>query len=126
MNYEWPLVQSNWTDEANVLSDFILSGKHLTMGANVKEFEKRFAVMHGKKHAIMVNSGSSANLIAVSALVESGRLSRGSYVLVPALGWSTTYFPLIQCQLDPVLIDIHPNTLNIDPVQAENYIQFCI
>lgn len=126
MNYEWPLVQSNWTVEANVLSEFVLSGKQLTMGENVKAFENRFAKMHNKKHAVMVNSGSSANLIAVSALVESGRLSRGSYVLVPALGWSTTYFPLIQCQLDPVLIDIDPDTLNIDPAQAENYIQFCI
>ena len=122
----WSLVQSNWTTETDKLCDFIRSGKQLTMGENVKEFERRFAEYHGKKHAIMVNSGSSANLIGVAALVESGKLSAGSYVMVPALGWSTTYYPLVQWKLDPVMIDIDPETLNIDPKEVEKYIQFCI
>jgi CDP-6-deoxy-D-xylo-4-hexulose-3-dehydrase len=90
----------------------------VTMGAEVRAFEALWAARCGRKHGIMVNSGSSANLLALAALVETGRLSPGDEVLVPAVGWSTTLFPVAQAGLVPVIVDVDPATLNIDPASA--------
>lgn len=92
----------------------------VTMGPRVKKFERDFAKRFGHGHAVMVNSGSSANLLAVAGLaneVTEGRLKPGDEVIVPALCWSTTVWPLIQHQLVPVIVDPDPKTLNIDPAQ---------
>ena len=72
----------------------------------------------------MNNSGSSANLLAVAALsnvVTREGLRPGDEVIVPALSWSTTVWPLIQHQLVPVIVDIDPTTLNMDPNEVERY-----
>jgi CDP-4-dehydro-6-deoxyglucose reductase, E1 len=93
----------------------------VTMGPKVKKFEQEFAGRFGHKHAVMVNSGSSANLLAVAGLandVTANRLQPGDEVIVPALCWSTTVWPLIQHQLVPVIVDPDPRTLNIDVEQA--------
>ena len=66
----------------------------------------------------MVNSGSSANLLLFSALVASGRLQPGDEVLVPAVGWSTTLFPVIQAGLVAVMVDVDPTTLCLCPEAA--------
>jgi CDP-6-deoxy-D-xylo-4-hexulose-3-dehydrase len=89
------------------------SGWH-TMGREVEAFEQEFAAWVGAKHAVMVNSGSSANLLAVEAL----KLPVGSEVLVPALSWSTSVFPLIQRGLVPVFVDSDPDTLAMDLADA--------
>jgi CDP-6-deoxy-D-xylo-4-hexulose-3-dehydrase len=86
------------------------------MGAITREFERRFAAHHNRKHAVMVNSGSSANLLMVAALHYTGRLPRGSRVAVPALSWNTTYSPLQQFDMQQILVDIN-GTLNIDPME---------
>ena len=86
------------------------------MGARVREFEQAFAAKLGAPFAVMVNSGSSANLLAVSALVNPARqrrLKRGDHVAVPAVCWSTSLWPLVQMGLCPVLIDVEPSTLNL-------------
>lgn len=72
-------------------------------------------------HVSMVNSGSSANLLAISALTNPryGRLRPGDEVIVSALSWSTTVWPLVQHGLVPVIVDIDPETLNIDVGKAE-------
>ncbi|HOA80895.1 MAG TPA: aminotransferase class I/II-fold pyridoxal phosphate-dependent enzyme, partial [Defluviitaleaceae bacterium] len=61
------------------------------MGDRVKAFEKAFSEYFGSKYAVMVNSGSSANLILFSALVLSGKINKGDEIIVPAVSWSTTY-----------------------------------
>ena len=97
----------------------VLRSKNVTQGEKVKEFEKAFWP-HG--HAVACNSGSSANLLAISALKANGRLKDGDEVIVSALSWSTTVFPLIQHNLIPVIVDCDPDTLNMDMKQAEKAI----
>lgn len=83
------------------------------MGPEVAAFEREFADYHGMRHGIMVNSGSSANLIMVAAISGLGLIKRGDAVAVPAIAWSTTYAPLIQYGLDLVLMDVD-GTWNAD------------
>lgn len=82
----------------------------LTMGDNVKKFERDIAEFHGREYGVMVNSGSSANLVLFSSLVTTGRLKTGDRVLVPAVSWSTTFFPILQCGLIPVFVDVSFDT----------------
>jgi CDP-6-deoxy-D-xylo-4-hexulose-3-dehydrase len=95
------------------------------MGEKVRGFERVFAGAYGWAHGVMNNSGSSANLLAVAALAnpatEDG-LKPGDEVIVPALSWSTTVWPLIQLGLVPVIVDIDPATLNIAPEAIERAI----
>ena len=98
----------------------IESGK-FTMGAEVKEFETHFADYFGSKFAVMVNSGSSANLLMVSALffTKENALKPGDEVIVPAVSWSTTYYPLYQYGLKLKFVDIDIETLNYDLEQLQ-------
>ena len=103
----------------------VLLSTRVTMGPLVRKFERSFAGMHGFAHAISVNSGSSANLLAVAAIANvatKAGLRPGDEVIVPALSWSTTVWPLIQHNLKPVVVDIDPRTLNIDPGEVERAI----
>lgn len=102
--------------------DALLSG-WLTMGERVFEFERRWASYVGTSDAIAVNSGSSALLVMLSAMIECGHLHRGQEVIVPAVGWSTSLFSVAQAGLHPVLMDVDPETLSLsgeysDPVLA--------
>lgn len=101
----------------------VLDSGMLTMGADVHDFEKAFARWVGVEHAVMVNSGSSANLIASDALIRrtSSRppLTAGDEVLVPGLAWPTTVWPLAQLGLVPVFVDIDLLTLGLDLSSAE-------
>ena len=97
----------------------------VTMGAKSRRFEREFSDLHGFPASVMVNSGSSANLLAIAALsnpVMSDRLQPGDEVIVPALSWSTTVWPLIQHGIVPVIVDIDPVTLNLDPGAVERAI----
>lgn len=93
--------------------DSLLSG-WVTMGKKVSAFERAWADYVGTRHAVMVNSGSSALLVMLTALVETGRLSRGDEVLVPAVSWSTDLFAVAQAGLVPVLVDIDPDSLCVE------------
>lgn len=113
------LSDNTWDEkEINALHEVIDSG-FFSMGAKVKEFELAFAKQFDVKYAIMSNSGSSANLLAIAALVYSKRLNAGDEVIVPAVSWSTTYFPLSQHNLKLKFVDIDLETLNIDINQIE-------
>ena len=92
--------------------DALLSG-WLTMGNRVFEFERRWAEYIGVKESIAVNSGSSALLVMLSAMIECDYLKRGQEVIVPAVGWSTSLFSVAQAGLTPVLVDVDPNTLSL-------------
>ena len=92
--------------------------QNVTMGARVRAFEQKFAGMVGTKHAIMVNSGSSANLLALAVLSSPtlpGALRDGDEIIVPAVTWSTTLAPILQHGCVPVLVDVDPYTLNLQP-----------
>jgi CDP-4-dehydro-6-deoxyglucose reductase, E1 len=103
----YPTAFSCWgPEEADAIERVVLSGK-FTMGEQVAAFEREFADFHGMKHGIMVNSGSSANLLAVAALCakEDEPVLAGDTAIVPALAWSTTYAPLVQHGLKISLAD---------------------
>ena len=112
----WPLSESTWGSEEIAAAVAILSSERVTMGTRVKEFEREFASYLGVKHAVMVNSGSSANLLAVAALTHKAinPLRRGDAAIVPALAWATTYTPLAQHGIRLKVVDINPETLNAD------------
>lgn len=81
----------------------------VSMGKKVKEFENKFASYIGVKHAIMVNSGSSANLLALSILSNPrlpNRIKPNEEIIVPAVGWSTTVYPIVNIQAIPVFVDV--------------------
>lgn len=102
-------------DEVCEALDVLLT-REVTMGKRVREFERRFAEFVGTREAIMVNSGSSANLLALSAIANetvAGGLRPGDEVIVPAVTWSTTVAPILQLGCVPVLVDINEETLNI-------------
>lgn len=97
----------------------------LTMGKKVHRFERLFAEYVGVRHAIMVNSGSSANLLALSILTNHSLerpLKPGDEVITPAVTWATTVFPIINCGLVPVLVDVDLDTLDINPEEIEKAI----
>lgn len=119
MDIQYSLSNDTWDNAELAAIQKILDSKYFTMGEYVAEYEKLFAEKFGARYAVMTNSGSSANLLAISALVYSHRLQKGDEILVTAVSWSTTYFPLTQCGLKVRFVDIDLNTLNVDLEQLE-------
>lgn len=114
---QFKLCDDPWgVEELDAIRRVMDSGMY-TMGENVRAYEEQFARKFGTKYAVMVSSGSTANLLAIAALVYSKRLPRGAEVIVPAVSWSTTYAPLEQYGMKLVFVDIDKDTLNMD-VQA--------
>ncbi len=105
----------------------VLDSGNLTMGNEVKKFEAKMSNYLGVKHFVMVNSGSSANLLMIEALMRPAvtrpRLNPGDSVLVPAIAWPTTIWPLIQLGLNPLFVDVDPNTLALDLEAAQRLIE---
>jgi len=95
----------------------------LTTGRFAHQFEREFARFFGLRHAILVNSGSSANLLALSCLISpklgERRLRPGEEVITVASGFPTTVNPIVQNQLVPVFVDITMPTYNVDATQLE-------
>lgn len=112
----YPLATTTWDDAEYEAIKRVTESGRFTMGPLVRQFEASFAEHFGAGFGVMVNSGSSANLIAVAAAVLDPRfdLSRGDEVLVPAVSWPTTYYPLTQYGLRPRFVDIDLDTLNMD------------
>ena len=102
---------------------FIDGAKTLSFGAESKKFEKAFAAWQGRKEAVFVNSGSSANLALIQALLNLGRLKKGDKVAFSAVTWSTNVMPLIKLGLVPVPMDIELETLNVSSKQVEKAIR---
>ncbi len=93
----------------------LLSGR-LTMSQITKKFEKEFAKYVGSKYALMVNSGSSANLLTFFCLINpkaKSKLKPGDECLIPSLCWSTSLWPIVQSGLIPKFVDVDVNTLNM-------------
>lgn len=123
--YKFPLGQNvHDADDILKMVETLLTGK-FTMGEQVEKFEKMFAEYIGVKYAVMVNSGSSANLLAMAAITNyqcSNKLLPGDEVLVPVVCWSTSVFPIIQNGLTPIFVDVDPTTLNVDLEDLEKKI----
>lgn len=105
----------------------VLDSGNLTMGKEVKNFESKMSKYLGVKHFVMVNSGSSANLLMIEALmrpaISKPKLNPGDSVLVPAIAWPTTIWPLIQLGLNPLFVDVDPKTLALDLLAAQRLIE---
>src|SRR5215510_9995881 len=117
MFYE--LAVSTWGREEFDAIQKVIASNRLTIGPHVAAFEEAFAAYHGRKYAVMVNSGSSANLVSVAALFykKERPLVRGDEVIVPAISWATTYHPLQQYGLKLKIVDVELNSLNMDVSQ---------
>lgn len=113
---KYPLASSTWDEKEIAAIQGVIAKDMYTMGEGVKQFEEDFASYVGANYAVMVNSGSSANLIAVAALffTKNPKLKRGDEVIVPAVSWSTTYYPLAQYGLKLKFVDVDLHTLNFD------------
>ncbi|WP_439591538.1 DegT/DnrJ/EryC1/StrS family aminotransferase [Microbacterium sp.] len=112
----YPLATTTWDDAEYAALQRVIASGRFTNGPLVKQFEAEFAAHFGAGFGVMVNSGSSANLIAIAAAVLDPRidLNRGDEVIVPAVSWPTTYYPLTQYGLRPRFVDIDLDTLNLD------------
>ena len=114
--YKYQLLENGFSKEDISIGRKILNSRQITMASYTRKFEIAFAKKIGAKYALMVNSGSSANLLATFAagnLMRKNSLKRGDEVLVPALCWSTSIWPLVQFGLKLKFIDIDLETLNI-------------
>jgi len=120
----YSLASSTWDEKEFAAIQQVVDSNMFTMGPHVAEYEQDFAKLFGAKYAVMVNSGSTANLLMIAALffTKKPRLKRGDEVIVPAVSWSTTYFPLQQYGLKVKFVDIDRDTLNIDLKKLETAI----
>ena len=119
MRYE--LSSTSWGQEELDAMQRVMRSGRFTMGEQVRRFEEAFAHRFGMKHAVMVNSGSSANLVGVAALFyrSTKPLQRGDEVIVPAISWATTFHPLQQYGLKLRFVDVALETLNMDTSKLE-------
>ena len=114
---KYPLLSNAFSNSDIEEGQKILRSKQITMSTKTKIFEKKFATYIGSKYALMVNSGSSANLLALSLITNPMRkikLNPGDEVIVPIVCWSTSLWPIIQHGLKPVFVDIDLKNLNLD------------
>jgi CDP-6-deoxy-D-xylo-4-hexulose-3-dehydrase len=114
----YSLASSTWNEKEYSAIQRVIESDMFSMGKEVAQYEKDFAEFFGSKYALMVSSGSTANLLMIASLFftknKSLKLKRGDEIIVPAVSWSTTYFPLQQYGLKVKFVDIDRNTLNMD------------
>ena len=111
----WPLMKNCITeDDKRAMIDFISSTDRFTNGPRVREFEKTWSEWLGCKYSLFVSSGSTANLLLISAIKEKHNLKRGDKVLVPAMTWVTNISPIMQLGLEPVFCDVDLDNFGFD------------
>ena len=111
----WPLMKDCITQEdKDALVDFIKTSNRYTNGPKVKEFEKEWSEWLGVEHSLFVSSGSTANTLLLSAIVEKYNLKKGDKVIVPAMTWVTNVAPVIQLGLEPIFCDVESDTFSFD------------
>lgn len=117
---DWVQYAGSYFDEKEYVSAIgSLLNEWLVLGEDAMKFENKFPPLLGKKHGIVVNSGSSANLIMVLTAKKYFKWADGTKVIVPAAGFPTTVNPIIQSNLTPVFVDIELDTLNLNLDQVE-------
>ena len=100
-------------DEFLAFSKALLEG-NITLGKYNNAYENLAKQIFQSDFCVSSNSGSSANLLAISSLLQSRKLKRGDKIIVPSLAWSTTIFPIVQYGLVPVYVDMCPHTFNLN------------
>ena len=113
----YPLAYSTWGKEELEAIQRVCDSDMYTMGKHVKQFENEFADVFGSENAVMVNSGSSANLLMLSLLKWKYKLTGD--IIVPVVGWATTYFPISQNGFKINFVDVDKDTWNIDVDKIE-------
>jgi len=119
----YTLASNTWDENEYAAIQRVIDSNMFTMGKEVAQYEKNFATFFGSKYALMVSSGSAANLLMIAALFftknQKLKLRRGDEIIVPAVSWSTTFFPLQQYGLKVKFVDIDRETLNMDLSKLE-------
>jgi CDP-6-deoxy-D-xylo-4-hexulose-3-dehydrase len=116
-NYKYPLLSDAFSNADISAAKKVLVSRQITMSKITSDFEKKFAQYLGVRFALMVNSGSSANLLALSLICNPQRKKRllpGDEVIIPAICWSTSLWPIVQHGLVPVFVDVDKNNFNVD------------
>lgn len=113
----------NESDTKDKLINFIREAEMLSFGPQCVEFEKNFSKWQGRKYCAFVNSGSSANLAIIQALLNLSRIKKGDKIGISALTWSTNVMPLIQLGLKVIPIDVELDTLNISSDQFKKALE---
>lgn len=118
---EYKLATSTWDTKEFEAINKVIDSNIFSMSKFVEQYELEFASHFGSKYAVMTSSGSTANLIMTAALFfrKENKLKRGDEIIVPAVSWSTTYFPLQQYGLKVKFVDIDLETLNYDLVALQ-------
>ena len=115
--YFYPLIENPYRKSDINEAYKVLKSKRLTIGPVTDKFQNTFTKKLGSKFSLMVNSGSSANLLALQCLINpyrKKRLKAGDEVLIPSLCWSTSLWPIIKSGLKPKFVDIDLDSLNIN------------
>ena len=123
LDLRFPLLEDGFTDEDIYQALEVLLSKNITMSKITRKFEQRFADYVGAKYAVMVNSGSSANLLAAFALTnpyKKNNLKFGDKFMIPAICWSTSLWPFVQSGLKPIFIDVSKEDFCIDVSKIKN------
>jgi CDP-4-dehydro-6-deoxyglucose reductase, E1 len=110
------LIKTTYYNEKQTTEDlihFLKNAKQLSFGPECEKFEKKFAKYQGSKHCVFLNSGSSANLAILQALLNMGQIKKGDLIGFSALTWSTNSMPIIQLGFNAVPIDVELDTLNV-------------
>ncbi len=119
MEIKIPLVKDTINQEdTKALSDWLLTNPRLTKGPLTEEFEKEWSKWLGTKYSVFCNSGSSANLLMLYALIAGNKL-KNKKVVVPSLAWATDLAPVMQLGLEPVICDINTNSLSVNIYELE-------
>ncbi len=124
-NYFYPLVENPYRYKDLKKAKKILDSGKLTSGPVTEKFQNSFSKVMNTKYSLMVNSGSSANLLAFQCLINpyrKRRLKKNDEILIPALCWSTSLWPIVQSGLKPKFVDIDIDTLNINLKDLEKKI----
>lgn len=122
-----PLASSGLRSQDIEAAIEVLQSGNLTMGKKVIEFEELVAAYLGVEHFVMMNSGSSANLAIFEAMLRPSKghpiLRQGDGVLVPAIAWPTTIWPVVQLGLVPIFVDVDRESLALDLIAASEAIK---
>jgi len=124
-NYFYPLVKNPYRRKDIDSAIKVLKTGKLTIGSVTDNFQKIFSKKLKTKNSLLVNSGSSANLLALQCLINpyrKKRLKKDDEIILPALCWSTSLWPIIQSGLKPKFVDIDLKTLNFDLKKLEKAI----
>lgn len=128
MSYRVPLSYNSVGEAEIAAATAVLKSGYLTQGTKVAEFEAKLAEFHGVRHAVLVNSGSSANLVGIEAVIylsqmrpdlTGGSISVGDEVVIQGLNWPSTLKPIVNHGLVPVFCDVDADTLSATPAHIE-------